>query len=71
MQLAVSCLRLYKEFFIFQNELKDITGLETLTALRFLTLSNNKIQSIQNIRNIKLGFLDLSYNEIQELQVGK
>lgn len=56
---------------LFQNDIRVIEGLETLTQLRFLTLSNNKITRLENLRNTKLGFLDLSHNEIDELDVGK
>lgn len=60
--MSVACL---------QNEINSIEGLDTLTELKFLTLSRNKITKVQNLRNTKLGFLDLSYNSIEHLDIGK
>ena len=58
-------------FFHHQNEISEIEGLETLSGLRFLTLSHNRIQAVQNIHDSKLGFLDLSHNSIENLDIGK
>ena len=58
-------------FICLQNEIKEIEGLDTLTSLKFLTLSHNQITRVQNLKNTRLGFLDLSYNSIEHLAVGK
>ena len=58
-------------FICLQNEIKEIEGLDTLTSLKFLTLGHNQITRVQNLKNTRLGFLDLSYNSIEHLAVGK
>jgi len=58
--------------FLVQNEISHIENLESLTELRFLSLSYNRITELSNLSCLhKLGLLDLSYNQLEEIDTGK
>ena len=51
------------------GKISDINGLESLSNLKILILSNNNITIINNLKNlINLEELDISRNEIEEIQ---
>lgn len=52
-----------------ENEIEEIKGLESLTALNSLYLTINQIQEIKGLENLTaLNFLDLSGNQIQDIK---
>ena len=54
---------------IWTKSITEIKGLETLTDLQILKLSNNQISEIKGLENLtNLRDLDLSHNEITEIQ---
>jgi Leucine-rich repeat (LRR) protein len=51
------------------KQITDIEGLETLTNLQILNLSNNQISEITGLENLsELRELDLSFNKITDIQ---
>lgn len=51
------------------NKIKEISGLDNLANLRYLTLSFNEITEIKGLENLKkLKDLDLSFNYITEIK---
>ncbi|CAK1555758.1 unnamed protein product [Leptosia nina] len=52
------------------NNIKFITGFETLRYLRRLDLSFNHIQRLENLNHLRLLWLDLSYNNISDFEFG-
>ena len=56
----------------FQNKIEKMENLECLQNVRFITLANNLITHISGLGHLtKLGFLDLSENLIDRVDIGQ
>ena len=54
-----------------QDKITDLTGIEEFTNLRFLSVSNNDLQSIDLSKNKALERLNLDYNEFSNIDLSE
>ncbi|HTF82697.1 MAG TPA: leucine-rich repeat domain-containing protein [Cytophagales bacterium] len=70
-RIQVSEAILVDSLSIDNNDIQDLTGIESFKNLRHLNCGSNQISTIDLSANTKLGHLDCSFNELTSLDVSK